>query len=120
MISAGQQSRKLPTLVDQLASDLEDQQLLRSKLLSASLYPAIVSLVALAIVIFLLTTVVPQVAEVFVGSKRELPLLTVVMLAISDFVRQWGWLMLSTLICSAFAFQIAMRQPHLRVRFDAT
>jgi general secretion pathway protein F len=120
VISAGEQSGHLPTLLDQLASDLEDQQLLRSKLLSASLYPAIVSLVALAIVIFLLTTVVPQVAEVFVGSKRELPFLTVVMLAISDFVRQWGWLMLFTLICSAFAFQIAMRQPHLRVRFDAT
>lgn len=120
VISAGEESGHLSALLDQLASDLEDQQLLHSKLLSASLYPAIVSLVALAIVIFLLTTVVPQVAGVFVGSKRELPLLTVVMLSISDLVRQWGWVMLAMLMSGAIAFQMAMRQHPLRVRFDAT
>lgn len=119
VIAAGEQSGHLPDVLNQLANDLEDQQLLRSKLLSASLYPAIVSLVALAIVIFLVTSVVPQVAGVFAGSKRSLPGLTVAMLAISDFVRSWGWLMLLLLMAGISAFRLAMRQTALRLRFDA-
>ena len=42
--------------------------------------------------LFLVAYVVPQVANVFAGSKRALPFLTVAMLAVSDFVRNWGWL----------------------------
>jgi general secretion pathway protein F len=68
------------------------RQALQSKLIGASLYPAIVTLVAIVIVIFLVSYVVPQVAGVFAGTKRALPFLTVVMLGISDFVRSWsGW-----------------------------
>ena len=63
-------------------------------MIGAALYPAIVTLVAIVIVLFLVGYVVPQVASVFAGTKRALPLLTVVMLAISDFVRGYGWLML--------------------------
>ena len=65
-----------------------------AKLIGATLYPAIVSLIAIVIVIFLVTYVVPQVASVFTSSKRALPALTVAMLAISDFVRSYGWLLL--------------------------
>jgi general secretion pathway protein F len=119
VIAAGEQSGHLSEVLNQLANDLEDQQVLRAKLLSASLYPAIVSLVALAIVIFLVTSVVPQVAGVFAGTKQQLPGLTVAMLAISDFVRNWGWLMLLMLAGGALAFRVAMRQAALRLRFDA-
>ena len=119
VIAAGEQSGHLSTVLEHLAHDLEDQQLLRSKLLSASLYPAIVSLVALAIVIFLVTSVVPQVAGVFAGSQRQLPALTVAMLALSDFVRHWGWLMLLLLAVGVLGFRLAMRQAALRLRFDA-
>ena len=119
VIAAGEQSGHLSDVLNQLANDLEDQQVLRAKLLSASLYPAIVSLVALAIVIFLVTSVVPQVAGVFAGTKRQLPGLTVAMLAISDFVRNWGWFMLLLLAGGVLAFRVAMRQEALRLRFDA-
>jgi general secretion pathway protein F len=119
VIAAGEQSGHLSDVLNQLANDLEDQQVLRAKLLSASLYPAIVSLVALAIVIFLVTSVVPQVAGVFAGTKRQLPGLTVAMLAISDFVRNWGWFMLLMLAGGVLAFRVAMHQPALRLRFDA-
>jgi len=98
---------------------LQDQQTLKAKLLSASLYPAIVSLIALLIVIFLLSTVVPQVAQVFSGSQRKLPGLTVAMLALSDFVRQHGWLVLFMLALAGLGFQQAMKQAALRIRFDA-
>ena len=103
VIAAGEQSGHLSDVLHQLAADLEDQQVLRSKLLSASLYPAIVSLVALAIVVFLVTSVVPQVAGVFAGTQRQLPGLTVAMLALSDLVRHWGWLMLLVLAAAGVA-----------------
>ncbi|PUE12167.1 type II secretion system inner membrane protein GspF [Limnohabitans sp. T6-20] len=119
VISAGEESGHLGDVLNQLANDLEDQQVLRSKLLSASLYPAIVSLVALAIVIFLVTSVVPQVAGVFAGTKRQLPLLTVAMLGISDFVRTWGWLLLLAFAGSAFCLRLALKQTALRLKFDA-
>ncbi len=119
VISAGEESGHLGDVLNQLANDLEDQQVLRSKLLSASLYPAIVSLVALAIVIFLVTSVVPQVAGVFAGTKRQLPLLTVAMLGISDFVRTWGWLLLLTAAGGAFGLRLALKQTAFRLKFDA-
>jgi general secretion pathway protein F len=119
VIAAGEESGHLGDVLNQLANDLEDQQVLRSKLLSASLYPAIVSLVALAIVIFLVTSVVPQVAGVFAGTKRQLPFLTLAMLALSDFVRTWGWLVLLAVAGGAFGLRLALKQNTFRLKFDA-
>ena len=119
VISAGEQGGNLGQVLGQLADDLQDQQTLKAKLLSASLYPAIVSLIALLIVIFLLSTVVPQVAQVFSGSQRKLPGLTVAMLSLSDFVRHHGWLVLFILALAGLGFQQAMKQATLRIRFDA-
>lgn len=119
VISAGEQGGNLGQVLTQLADDLQDQQALKAKLLSASLYPAIVSLIALVIVIFLLSTVVPQVAQVFSGSQRKLPGLTVAMLALSDFVRNQGWLLLVLLVVAWAGFYQAMKQTALRIQFDA-
>jgi general secretion pathway protein F len=119
VVSAGEQSGNLGLVLEHLAQDLEDQQVLNAKLLGAALYPAIVSLVALAIVLFLVTYVVPQVASVFAGSKRALPFLTVLMLGFSDIVRSYGWLILATVLAGVVAARWALRAPQLRYRFDA-
>jgi general secretion pathway protein F len=119
VISAGEQGGNLGAVLGQLADDLQDQQTLKAKLLSASLYPAIVSAIALIIVIFLLSTVVPQVAQVFSGNQRKLPTLTVFMLALSDFVRNHGWTVALLLVLGWLGFHQAMKQPSLRVHFDA-
>ena len=119
VVGAGEQSGNLGLVLEHLAQDLEDQQVLNAKLLGAALYPAIVSLVALAIVLFLVTYVVPQVASVFAGSKRALPFLTVLMLGFSDIVRSYGWLILSVLVLGIAAARWALRAPELRYRFDA-
>ena len=119
VVGAGEQSGNLGLVLEHLAQDLEDQQVLNAKLLGAALYPAIVSLVALAIVLFLVTYVVPQVASVFAGSKRALPFLTVLMLGFSDIVRSYGWLILSVLALAIAAARWALRAPELRYRFDA-
>jgi general secretion pathway protein F len=82
-------------------------------------YPAIVSLIAVVIVTFLVTYVVPQVASVFTSSKRALPFLTSAMIAISAFVRSWGWLV-ALVVGSAVAGFFGMRRTEaFRLRTDA-
>jgi general secretion pathway protein F len=78
-----------------------------------------VTLVAITIVMFLLGYVVPQVAEVFAGSKRALPLLTVIMLGLGHFVRDQGWLMLIALILIAGCARLAWASAAFREKFDA-
>ena len=106
-------------MLDQLARDLEDSQALRAKLLAAVLYPAIVCLMALAIVIFLLGYVVPQVAEVFAGSKQALPWLTVLMMNLSDLVRHQGGLILLVLLAMALLLRRMLRVERWRMAFDS-
>jgi general secretion pathway protein F len=119
VIGAGEQSGSLGQVLERLADDLEEQQALKSKLIGAALYPAIVTLVAIVIVLFLVGYVVPQVANVFAGTKRALPFLTVAMLAISDFVRNYGWFVLIAIILSVIGFRIALKNDDVREKFDA-
>ncbi len=119
VVAAGEQSGALGQVLEKLADDLEERLALRAKLLGAMLYPAIVSLIAIVIVIFLVTYVVPQVASVFTSSKRALPGLTVAMLALSAFVRGWGWLMLGGIAAGSGAFVMLRRNPAFRERSDA-
>ena len=119
VIGAGESSGGLSQVLDSLADDLEARQQLRAKLIGAALYPAIVTLVAIVIVLFLVGYVVPQVASVFAGTKRALPFLTVVMLGISSFVRSYGWFMLAVLLLAAAGFRLALKNEAFRERFDA-
>ena len=119
VVGAGEQSGHLGLVLERLADDLEERQALNAKLMAATLYPAIVTVAAIAIVLLLMTYVVPQVANVFAGTKRALPLLTVMMLALSNFVRSWGLLMLGVLAAGFAALRVALRNPEFRERFDA-
>jgi general secretion pathway protein F len=119
VIGSGEQGGNLGLVLERLADDLEEQQTLKSKLIGAALYPGIVSLVAIVIVMFLLSYVVPQVASVFAGSKRTLPWLTSAMLALSAFVRGYGWWALAVVVLASVGAAQALKQPALRLRFDA-
>ena len=119
VIGAGEQSGNLGLVLERLADDLEEQQALRAKLIGAALYPAIGTLVAIVIVMFLLGYVVPQVANVFAGSKRALPILTVIMLALGNFVKNYGWLVLGAVVVITTLFRLALRNAAIRERFDA-
>jgi general secretion pathway protein F len=119
VVGAGEQGGALGQVLDKLADDLEERQALKSKLIGASLYPAIVSGIALLIVIFLVTYVVPQVASVFTSSRRALPLLTVAMLALSQFARDWGWLVALGAAGGVAALVLLRRQEAVRLRMDA-
>ena len=119
VIGAGEHSGKLGLVLERLADDLEERQELKARLVGAALYPAIVTLVAIAIVLFLVSYVVPQVASVFAGSKRALPFLTVAMLAISSFVRTYGAWMLIALVLIAIGARWSLSIEAFREKFDA-
>jgi general secretion pathway protein F len=119
VVGAGEQSGNLGGVLERLADDLEAQQTLRSKLIGAAVYPAIVSLVAIVIVLFLMTYVVPQVAHVFAASKRALPLLTVLMIGLSDLLRSYGWLLLLAIIAGVVGMRLALANPQFHEKFDA-
>ena len=119
VIGAGEQSGNLGLVLERLADDLEEQQALKSKLVGAALYPAIVTLVAISIVLFLVTYVVPQVAHVFASSKHALPILTVIMIGVSNFLRSYGWVLLLLLILAVLGLRMALKNTVFRERFDA-
>lgn len=118
VISAGESSGGLGLVLERLADDLEAQQALKSRLLGAALYPAIVSVVAVVIVLFLMGYVVPQVVAVFAGSKRALPLITIVMMTLSDWVREWGFTAFITMILIAIGARQMLAIQHFREKFD--
>ena len=119
VVAAGEQGGHLGAVLERLADDLEERQTLKARLIGAALYPAIVTVVAIVIVIFLVSYVVPQVATVFAGSKQALPTLTVLMLAVSQLVRAWGWWLLGTIVLIAVGARLALRNNRLRKKFDA-
>jgi general secretion pathway protein F len=115
LVAAGEQTGDLGRVMAQLADYVEARTALTQKVKLAFTYPVIVTLVALAVIVALLTYVVPQVVSVFAQTRQSLPLLTVVLIEVSNAVRHWGWLMLLVLIGLGFAARAALRSPPLRL-----
>ncbi|MCC3263000.1 type II secretion system F family protein, partial [Paenibacillus polymyxa] len=76
LIGAGEESGDLAQVMEKLADYIEERNTLRSKVMTAFIYPAVVASVSVVIVIFLLGYVVPQVVSAFSQAKQELPMLT--------------------------------------------
>lgn len=115
LVSAGEHSGNLGLVLSRLADYIESRNALTSKIKLAFTYPAIVTVVAFAIVIFLLSYVVPQVVSVFANTKQKLPTLTIIMLWLSDFVRNWGWLAAIVLVAIGVLIRNLLKQPALRL-----
>jgi general secretion pathway protein F len=81
-------------------------------------YPAVVTMIAFAIVTFLLSYVVPQVVSVFASTKQQLPFLTIMMMALSDYVRHWWWATLIGLIVVIWVVRQILAQAGPRMAFD--
>jgi general secretion pathway protein F len=119
LVTAGEQSGNLSLVMERLADHVESRSALAQKVGLAFLYPAVVTLVAISVIIGLLTYVVPQVVGVFSQTRQKLPFLTIAMLEISNFLRDWGWLVLAALIVAWFAWRFALRKPEVRLAWDA-
>jgi general secretion pathway protein F len=118
-VAAGEQSGHLDTVLERLADYTESREQLRSRTLSAMLYPVMLFIVCVSIVALLLTFVVPKIVKQFENSKAELPFLTQVLIAISDFLRHWGVLSLVVLVLAIVGFVRWLRDPAARRRFHS-
>ncbi len=117
LVASGEQIGQLAGVLSRLADYVERRNALVQKVRLAFTYPAIVTLVAFAIVIFLLTYVVPQIVSVFANTKQQLPFLTVMMLAISDVVRHWGWLVALAAGVAFALWRRSLRDPLAKMRW---
>lgn len=119
MVSAGEGSGALPEILERLADLLEREQQVRGKLLTALIYPIALAVTALLVVIALMTFVVPKVVEQFDSMGRELPLLTRVVIAISEAMATWGLPLLALGAAAAVLFARLLRRPGFRYAVDA-
>ena len=119
MVEAGEASGSLDAVLDRIAEHAEGQARLRARALSAMLYPAIMSVVGGAIVLFLLAYVVPQVTRVFAEAKQTLPLPTRILMGAGDLLASYGLLLLPAGVLAAFALRRAMANPDARRRLEA-
>lgn len=88
MVRAGEASGTLDVVLDRLADFLEKQLELTSKIRGAMIYPAIMFVVGMGVLVFMMTFVIPKVADIFEASNKALPFVTVVLIGASDFLRE--------------------------------
>jgi general secretion pathway protein F len=117
LVASGEQIGQLSRVLSRLADYIERRNALIQKVRLAFTYPAIVTVVAFSIVIFLLTYVVPQIVSVFANTKQKLPVLTIIMLAVSDFVRNYGIVVAIALVGAWFMWRRALQNPALKRRW---
>ena len=118
MVAAGEKSGHLDTVLNRLADYTENRQKMRSKLQQAMIYPTMLTLIAIAVVAFLLATVVPKIVDQFVQMGQQLPTITEVLLAASDFVQNWGLVVLVVIVALIMLVKMALRRPDFRLKWD--
>ncbi|MBI2249196.1 MAG: type II secretion system inner membrane protein GspF [Brevundimonas diminuta] len=119
MTAAGEQSGALQPILERLADGLERDEVVRGKVLTALVYPCVLAVVALGVIVAMMTYIVPKVVDQFDSMGQTLPLLTRLVIGLSDLMRDWGWLILLTLAAVAAAGLIARRREAVRLRLDA-
>jgi general secretion pathway protein F len=118
-IAAGEASGRLALLMGRLADTLEAQVALRSRLISSLAYPALLMLVAVGVIIAMLLFVVPAIADQLTGSGQALPLLTRLILGLSNAVQRWWWLLLLIPQLAGLGLWQWRRQAGNRARMDS-
>jgi general secretion pathway protein F len=116
-VAASEQSGHLDAVLERLADYTENRQALQSRTLGAMLYPVLLMAVCIIIVFFLLVTVVPKVVEVFRTSGAQLPILTQMLIAGSDFMRKYGVALIVAIAGGIWIFRRWLRVESNRRRW---
>jgi general secretion pathway protein F len=119
LVAVGAETGRLAEVLGRLADYLEARQALRQKFTLALIYPALVTVIALSVIVVLLTYVVPQVVSVYQQSRQTLPWLTRALIAVSGFVRVTGVWWMAAALGAAVAFALANRRPAFRAGWHA-
>jgi len=116
-VAAGESSGHLDIVLDRLADYTESRQQMSQKVAQATIYPAILTVMAFLVVTGLLMFVVPKIVEVFDTSGQALPGITSAMIWISEFLQNWWWLLLLTGVASYFGVQRFLAIPANKRRY---
>jgi len=119
MVSAGESSGALGPILERLADGMERDQTMRGKVVTALVYPAVLAVVALGVIGALMTFVVPKVVDQFADMNQTLPLLTRLVIGLSDVMRNWSWLAAVIIVAGGLAGATLIRTPKHRLRLDS-
>lgn len=111
MVKSGETSGALDIVLQRLADFLEYQDRLKKKIASALLYPLIMMSVSIILLLFIFTTVIPQLESIFEENKATLPLITRMVLGISRFTLSYWWLVLALFIVGSIGFKKFLKTP---------
>ena len=118
LTAVGAETGRLAEVLARLADYLEAREALKQKFTLALIYPALVTVIALGVIVILLAYVVPQVISVYQQSRQALPWLTQALIAASGFVRATAWFWLAGAVVAAIAFSMANRRAEFRARWQ--
>ena len=116
-VAAGEQTGHLESVLERLADYTEARQGLQQRISTALVYPVILTVVSILIVIALMAYVVPKVVQVFDDTGQTLPYLTQIMIKISDFIVNHGYIVAISFAIIAMLFSTAIRRPKPQLAF---
>jgi len=118
-IMAGEQAGQLDSVLERLADYTESRHGLRQKVVQAMVYPILLTTIALIIIVVMLIAVVPKVVGVFETTGQQLPVMTRILISISEFVQNWWFALVAVIIGTIFIIVRAMKHEHVRRRVHA-
>ena len=118
MVRAGEVSGTLETVLIRLADILEHQSKLRSQIVSTMAYPAFMGIFAVGVVVFLITVIIPRITQIFEKQEAELPALTEAMIAVSDFIGGYWYLIIGVIFGVYFLWRYWVSREEGRKRWD--
>ena len=111
MVRSGENGGTLGVIMRRLAEYFEQQEQLRGRLRSAMIYPAFMTVFGIAVVAFMVTAVVPKIAQIFEAQEAALPLPTRILLGLSEMVTQHWWALLLGFGLIATGFSAFWKSP---------
>ena len=105
MVRAGEASGTINLVLERLADFSENQQILMNKIRSALAYPIIMFFMGSAVIFLLMAFVVPKITGIFADMNQTLPLITIILITISNFLKSFWWLILILLAAGVAAFK---------------
>ena len=118
MVASGEKSGHLDKVLNRLADYTEQRQKMSSQLTQAMIYPVMLTLVAIGVVSLLLTSVVPKVVGQFEHMGQELPRITQILIALSDFVSDYGLFLVGAVVLAIIVAKRLLLKPANRLWFD--
>lgn len=118
VVAAAEQSGLMAPVLTQFAQFLEKRQAMKQKVIAAMIYPMMLIGVSFLVMTVLMTYVIPQVTRVFESTRQKLPFMTELVMSISSFLSNWGWLLALLLVGVVWLIRRTLQNSAMRLRFD--